>query len=115
MKKITGRVPCGALEGRVGQLSRCREPLREIKGGAAPQQIWTKLVSVFGCYDASDVLDIRMAQDRGFIIADARGIQLGWDVAKTPGQRDPQAQVAVDKDGRVIVPPGEPRKPRDKE
>lgn len=113
MKTITGRVPCGALEGRVGQLSRCREPLREINGGGAPQQIWTKLVSVFGRYDPSDVLDIRMAQDRGYIIADARGIQLGWDVAGTPGQRDPQAQVARDKDGRIIVPPGEPRKPRE--
>lgn len=43
---------------------------------------------------ASQYVDIRLARDRGYIIADARG--LGFDT-QTPGQRDTKARLVRDK------------------
>ena len=48
--------------------------------------------------DSAGALDIRIARDRGYIIADARGI--GFDTT-TPGQRDSKARLVRDKDKKI--------------
>ncbi len=47
----------------------------------------------------SDGLDIRVAQESGYIIADASGV-VGFNPLN-PGQRDPGARLALDADGRI--------------
>lgn len=47
----------------------------------------------------SSALDIRVAKESGFIIADASGL-VGFNPLN-PGQRDPGARLVRDKDGRI--------------
>ena len=47
----------------------------------------------------SSGLDIRIAQESGYIIADASGV-VGFNPLN-PGQRDPGARLVRDKDGRI--------------
>jgi len=81
-----------------------RQPERRLSWGRAPLRPVRLANSIDGlaanCFPASpagvsEYVDIRLAKDQNYIIADAKGI--GFDTT-TPGQRDTKARLVRDKD-----------------